>query len=452
MKVRGLKAADFSFYARGMFFAHFMCSIFAKPAFIGQIILETMRKYLLHSIFCLLAFSCMTACGKNNPEEIDDGPDKPFEPIALTKAEAEISSASNNFGFEVYHRLYDDDQMMVSPLSLSLALALAASGSAGQTAKEMCSTLGFSDFTTEEVSAYYQKMVTALLEADPKTTFEVANSIWANPKVNVKKGFIENALKYYSSEVYDADFAKQSTVDAVNKWCSDKTHGKINSIMDEPNPYLMMALINALYFYGKWSFEFEDAKKENFVSISGNTIKVEMMHSRDDLLYSEYDGYSMVTLPYGNGSFAMDVILPDEKVKFSDAVAGLNAETLMILDRSASTCEVDLKLPKFTFEYTADMTKLLTEMGMSLAFSDYADFSEMAEKSLKISQVKQKTFIDVNEKGTEAAAVTFIGMMATSVGPAPQKRFVEFHADRPFVFVIREKSTGAILFIGQKVS
>lgn len=411
-----------------------------------------MKKYLLHSILCLLAFSCMTACGKNNPEEINDGPDKPFEPIALTKAEAEISSASNNFGFEVYHRLYDDDQMMVSPLSLSLALALAASGSAGQTAKEMCSTLGFSDFTTEEVSAYYQKMVTALLEADPKTTFEVANSIWANPKVNVKKGFIENALKYYSSEVYDADFAKQSTVDAVNKWCSDKTHGKINSIMDEPNPYLMMALINALYFYGKWSFEFEDAKKENFVNISGNTIKADMMHSRDDLRYSEYDGYSMVTLPYGNGAFTMDVILPDEKTKFSDAVAKLDAGTLQMLDRISATCDVDLKLPKFTFEYTSDMTKLLSGMGMSLAFSDHADFSNMAEKSLKISQVKQKTFIDVNEKGTEAAAVTFIGMAATSVGPMPQKKFVEFHADRPFIFLIRERSTGAILFIGQKVS
>lgn len=410
-----------------------------------------MRKYLLHSIVCLLAFSCMTACGKDNPENVDDGPDKAYEPITLTKAEEEINTASNNFGFEVYHKLYMDDQMMISPLSLSLALSLAASGSAGQTAKDMCSTLGFSGFTTEEVSAYYQKMVATLLEADPKTTFEVANSIWANPSVNVKDGFIESARKYYSSEVYEADFSKQSTVDAVNKWCSEKTHGKINSIMDRPDPNLMMALINALYFYGKWSFEFEDAKKENFVNISGNTTKAEMMHSRNDLQYSEYDGYSMVSLPYGNGAFSMDVILPDEKARFSDAVAGLNAETLLMLDSNASTCDVDLKLPKFTFEYTADMTKLLSEMGMSLAFSNFADFSEMAEKSLKISQVKQKTFIDVNEKGTEAAAVTFIGFYTTAIGPAPQKRFVEFHADRPFIFIIREKSTGAILFIGQKV-
>ena len=221
--------------------------------------------------------------------------------------------------------------------------------------------------------------------------------------------------------------------------------------MDAPNRDLVMALMNALYFYGKWSFEFEDAKKENFVNISGNTSKTEMMHSRDDLRYSEYDGFRMVTLPYGNGAFAMDVILPDEKANFSDAVAKLDAGTLQILDRNSATCDVDLKLPKFTFDYNADMTKVLREMGMTLAFCELADFSGMAEEDLMISQVKQKTFIDVNEKGTEAAAVTFIGVVATSIGPAPQKKFVEFHADRPFIFLIRERSTGAVLFIGQKV-
>ena len=411
-----------------------------------------MRKYLLHSLLCLLAFSCISACGKDNPEDIDEGPDKAFEPIELTKAEQDINTASNNFGFEVYHKLYTGNQMMVSPLSLSLALSMAAYGAEGQTAKEMCATLGFSDFTTEQVSAYYQKMVGALLEADPKTTFEVANSIWADPRIRIKKGFVDGAQKYYSSEVYSADFSTQETVNAVNKWCSDKTHGKINSILDKPDPTLVMALMNALYFYGKWAFEFEDAKQEDFVAVDGSKVKVEMMHSRNDLQYSEYDGYRMVSLPYGNGAFTMDVILPDSNKSFSNAAMGFNAEILHRLDSYSSTCDVDLKLPKFTFDYTADMTKVLSEMGMPTAFSDFADFSGMAEESLMISQVKQKTFIDVNEKGTEAAAVTFIGFVTTSIGPAPQKRFVEFHADRPFVFVIRERSTGAVLFIGQKVS
>ena len=412
-----------------------------------------MRKYILHTILCLLAFSCITACGKDNPENIDDDPGKAFEPIELTKAEQEINTASNNFGFEVYHKLYKGTQMMISPLSLSLALSMAAYGADGQTAKEMCATLGFSDFSTEQVSVYYQKMVNALLEADTKTTFEVANSIWANPRIRVKDSFIEGAQKYYSSEVYSADFSTQETVNAINKWCSDKTHGKINSIMDKPDPTLVMALMNALYFYGKWSFEFEDARKEDFTAENESIVKVEMMHSRNDLRYSEYNGYRMVTLPYGNGAFTMDVILPDNKGRFSDAVAGLDAGTLQRLDRNSSTCDVDLKLPKFTFDYTADMTTVLKELGMVQAFNPLsADFSGMAEEDLLISQVKQKTFIDVNEKGTEAAAVTFIGFVTTSIGPAPQKRFVEFHANRPFIFLIRERSTGAVLFIGQKVS
>ena len=410
-----------------------------------------MKKYLLHSLLCLLAFSCFTACGKDNPEDIDDGPDKAFEPIELTKAEQEINTASNDFGFEVYHKLYTGSQMMISPLSLSLALSMAAYGAEGQTAKEMCATLGFSNFTTEQVSTYYRKMVGALLEADPKTTFEVANSIWADPRIHIKKGFIDGAQKYYSSEVYSADFGTQETVNAVNKWCSDKTHGKINSILDRPDPTMVMALINALYFYGKWAFEFEDAKKEDFLAVNGSKVKADMMHSRDDLQYSEFDGYRMASLPYGNGAFTMDVILPDSGKKFSNAAMGLDAGILQMLDRNSSTCDVDLKLPKFTFEYMADMTKVLSGMGMSTAFLDSADFSGMAEECLKISQVKQKTFIDVNEKGTEAAAVTFIGFVTTAAMP-PQKKSVEFHADSPFIFLIRERSTGAVLFIGQKVS
>lgn len=408
-----------------------------------------MKRYILEAVFCLLAFGSLTACGKNDPDIPDNG--KGYAPIILTKAEQQINSASNSFGLAVYNKLFQEDQMMVSPLSLSLALSMCSAGADGQTAKDMCATLGFADFTTEEMSAYYKKMVSALLEADPKTTFEVANSIWIGNRTTAKKGFIKHAEDYYSSEVYNVDFSQKSTVDAINKWCSDKTHGKIKSIMSKPDPDLMMALINALYFYGKWSFEFDKTAKENFKAINGNTVKTDMMHAREDLMYSESDGFRMVRLPYGNGSFSMEVILPGGNESLKSAVARLDDSVLNGLDSSVRKADVDLKLPKFTFEYQADLVDILKDLGMGLAFSNLADFSKMAEQSLKISQVKQKTFIDVNEKGTEAAAVTFIGMMATSAGPI-EKPFVEFHADRPFLFLIREKSTGAILFMGQKVS
>ena len=410
-----------------------------------------MRNTAFYVCICLLALVSFSACGKPEPEEPPYHEES--EPIALTKAEQEINQASNQFGFDVYHKVYSGDDMLISPLSLSLALSMTANGAAGSTAKEMLSTLGFEGKDKETMNNYYQKMIGGLLEADSKTTFEVANSIWADEKIGVKKSFTDVTKKYYSSEVYPADFKTQATVDQINKWCSDKTHGKIPTIMDKPDPNLVMALINALYFKGEWAFKFnEKTKKEDFTTIGGSKDKVDMMSAEEKLLYAEYDGFSMVQLPYGNGAFCMDVILPAKSEDFGKAVERFDAKTFDRLLTNRSNAIVNLKLPKFTFDYNIGLNDALIALGMQKAFdSNQADFSEMAEKSLKISLVKQKTFIDVNEKGTEAAAVTFIGMVTTSVGPGSQPRMVDFFADRPFLFIIRENSTGAILFIGQKV-
>jgi serpin B len=411
-----------------------------------------MKRIAFILFFSLLALVSLSACGKQGPDSPDPEPDKEFVPIALTKAEAEIGQASNQFGFDIYHKIYESKDMLLSPLSLSLALSMAANGAEGTTAEQMLSTLGFAGKDKEAMNTYYQKMTAGLLEADPKTTFEVANSIWADEKIGVKKSFTDITKKYFNSEVYSADFKTQATVNAINKWCSDKTHGKINSIMDKPDPNLVMALINALYFKGEWSFEFNDkTKKEDFTDLNGGKAKVDMMSAEEKLLYAEKDGYSMVRLPYGNGAFSMDVILPPKGKDFGEAVAAFNAGSFENLDYGMSNAIVNLKLPKFTFEYTTSLVSALQALGMTQAFTNNADFSAMAEKSLKISTVMQKTFIDVNEKGTEAAAVTFIGFTTTAFGPSSEPRRVDFFADRPFLFLIRENSTGAILFIGQKV-
>ena len=411
-----------------------------------------MKKTAFFLTMALLALFSVSACGKQGPDDPDPDVDKAFEPIALTKAELEINQASNEFGFNVYHKIYSGDDMLISPLSLSLALSMTANGAAGTTAEDMLSTLGFAGKDKDVMNNYYQKMIEGLLDADPKTTFEVANSIWADEKIGVKKSFTDVTKKYFASEVYPADFKTQATVNQINKWCSDKTHGKIPTIMDKPDPNLVMALINALYFKGTWAFDFNDkTKKEDFATLGGGKTKVDMMSANEKLLYAEYDGFSMVQLPYGNGAFCMDVILPAKNEDFNAAVARFDADTFQRLVSNRSNAVVNLKLPKFTFDYSVTLNEALKALGMQKAFSNLADFSEMAETSLKISLVKQKTFIDVNEKGTEAAAVTFVGMMATSVGPAPEPRRVDFFADRPFLFVIRENSTGAILFIGQKV-
>ena len=419
----------------------------------GQTTIAKEMKKTISIIFtCLLALGSLSACNKQDPD--DPGQEgKPFEPIVLTKAEQEINKASNQFGFDVYHKIYSGDDMLISPLSLSLALSMTANGAAGTTAEGMLSTLGFAGKDKATMNDYYQKMIESLLDADPKTTFEVANSIWADEKIGVKKSFTDVTKKYYSSEVYPADFKTQATVNQINKWCSDKTHGKIPTIMDEPNPALVMALVNALYFKGTWAFDFNDkTRKEDFAKLSGGKSKVDMMSAEEKLLYSEKDGFCMVQLPYGNGAFSMDVILPSKDEDFGKAVARFDANTFQGLLSNQSNALVNLKLPKFTFDYNITLNAALEALGMQQAFSNSADFSEMAEASLKISMVKQKTFIDVNEKGTEAAAVTIVGMELTSAMPAREPRRVDFFADRPFLFVIRENSTGAVLFLGQKVN
>lgn len=384
------------------------------------------------------------SCGKQ-------GPDYPSLATPLTKAEEAVNASANSFGFDVYHSLYKEDQLLFSPLSASLALSMTAAGADGNTAKQMTKVLGFNDFTTDDVNGYYQKMVATLLTVDPKTVFEIANSLWISDKITVRKGFIDDARTYYSSEVFPADFASQATVDKVNKWCSDKTHGKIDSILDKPDPRMVMALMNALYFKGSWTHSFQAVNEGKFKSISGNAVKMDMMHLTDELYYAEYDGFSMADLLYGNGAFSMKVILPGEKEDFAKAVKRFSAKTLDKLNEKATKENVSVTMPKFTFEDKSDLKDVLIALGMEDAFdSKKADFSKMSD-DLYIGFVKQKTFIDVNESGTEAAAVTIVGMEKNSIGGGTPK-VINFIADRPFLFIIQENSTGAVLFIGQKVS
>lgn len=396
----------------------------------------------------LFAFSALVlvaaSCGKNNPEYSEGA-------IPLTKAEEGINASANDFGFNVFHELYKEDQVLFSPLSASLALSMTATGAAGETASQMTKVLGFDKFSTDDVNRYYRKMIDALLTVDPGTAFEIANSIWIDDKIKVKQGFIDDCKKYYASEVYPADFSSQATIDKVNKWCSDKTHGKITSILEEPDPELVMVLMNALYFNGSWKYTFPEVFKDRFTTISGKTTGMEMMQLSTELSYGEYDGFRMVDLPYGNGAFSMKVILPDEKEDFGKAVKRFDAGILDKLNGKLTSKDVFLKMPKFSFEYQSDLDKVLVALGMEDAFDcAKADFSKMSD-GLYIGFVKQKTFIDVNESGTEAAAVTIVGMYKNAIDGNPQD-VVMFIADRPFIFVIQENSTGAVLFIGQKVS
>ncbi len=409
-------------------------------------------KTLFNYLILFMALTSLTASSCNTPFE---EPEIPAERqyFDFSKTEAQMAEDVNSFCFHLFQSLgkpYDSENSFVSPFSLSLALSMTAIGADGITAQEMLNTLGFESYTVEDMNSYFQKLTEGLGQVDKKTVFEVANSIWVNPELKVYKDFIHQAEKYYASEIKTADFAKKATVDAVNQWCSDKTHGKINRILDEPDASIMMALLNALYFNGNWSFEFTRTEKGDFTDIDKHLQRVDMMHAHHNLPYAQSRHFQMVELPYGNEAFAMDILLPDPELSWEQVTDSLNSDEWKELTASLFDREVNLTLPKFKMEFDITLNDILKAMGMEKAFSTDADFSKMSPMPLAIDQVRQKTFVDVNEKGTEAAAVTIVTSKLTSIGPA-HERIIDFHVDRPFIFIIRECSSQNILFIGQKL-
>ena len=415
-----------------------------------------MHKIFTSIVILVLGLASIVSCGKLDSDDSNEGNE--LVPIVLTKAESGIAVKANEFGFNVFHSLYEENPMLISPLSLSLALSMTACGADGDTEKQMTSTLGFTGYTSEEVAGYYKKMVEALKRIDKKTTFEIANSIWVSKYLNVKKDFVSTVKDNFASEERTVDFTDPSVAGQINKWCSDNTHGKITEIVKSIPPTTVMALVNALYFNGKWGgFKFDDkTKKEDFKTINGSKTKVEMMSTNSSLSYASRDGWSMVNLPYGNYAFRMSVILPPEDMKFSDAAKSLDADRFSKLSAMTSSHPVNLKIPQFKNEYFIDeLGDVLAALGMEDAFDPKkADFSKMADVSygnIFIGTVKHKTFIDVNTKGTEAAAVTYVGMKYEAAAPVTSVP-VDFIADRPFFYIINESSTGSILFIGQKTN
>lgn len=411
---------------------------------------KTMKRFFWIAAI-LAAPLAFAAC--NHPvlvpdEEEQDG--KPAEAITLTRAEAGINESSNAFGLNVFRTLNTQTKvgdLFISPLSLSLALAMTSAGADGRTEEQMRTAMGFKGYTNAEMAEYFRKMTEALLSLDPKTTLQIANAIWTDKGITLKKGFVSDVTKYYHSEANSADMSATATIDAINQWCAQHTNGKIPKILEYEDRGLAVLLINALYFNGTWTTQFTNTFEGQFRTLAGKGVPTTMMSATYNMPYAGDGKWEMVQLPYGNGGFVMDLLLPVDEKNFEKAVCSLNADQWNALTGSLRSREVHLEMPKFKMEYEIVLNDVLTALGMTDAFTGAADFSKMSDSGMCIDFVKQKTYVDVNEKGTEAAAVTAVGMKATSVGPS---NTVYFIADRPFVFAIREVSTGAILFIGQK--
>ena len=393
----------------------------------------------LHLIAVVAATTVFLACSNTSKTQFMPLPALDLTPITQSEVKpmvpegsVSVSTFGGDFDFDVFKALRSRQSICVSPFSLGAVLSMAAEGAGGSTAEQMWRVLG-KDYS----------------KVPQDKTVKVANSVWVNKQVTLYQDYKKTVQNKYSSEVYGKDFGQRSFIGDVNRWCSKNTNGKIPSILDNVDPDLQMLLLNAVYFYDKWESPFTRTDIAPFTCLDGTVQQVDMMHQTSSLRYSQNDFFQILELPYQSGDMDMYILLPRPGVAFDDALASLSTSRWEGWRRDLRSARVRVSMPKFKLECEMDFTGLLQDMGMKLAFSNSADFSLMSSTPLAIGFVKQKTYIDVDEEGTEAAAVTGLGMRTTSVAPS---NTIDFTADRPFFYIIRSDSTSDILFLGQVLS
>ena len=407
-----------------------------------------MYKFLVSAAVAALFF---TASSCDKPVSFGGNDNNPRKEIDLTTKGAEFVEMGNSFAFDFIDRINSSTEKdyIISPLSMQFPLGMILDGAKGQTADEICSVLGYGAGEVAEVNDYCLSMLKQLPGLDKKTKLTIANAIFVDDGWPLKDQYKKDMAKYYEATIDNLDFSNNAaSLKAINGWCNKQTNGMIPKVLDEVSPDMLCYLLNALYFKSQWSNKFskDNTREEDFTYESGSKGKVSMMKQTGEFKYSSTDVYQMVRMFYGNGAFSMWVFLPNEGSTVADVTASLKKTGLEKLRYTHA--EVDLWIPKFETKFSKKLNDLLSEMGMPSSFDGVAaDFSLMSDYALCLSFVRQDAIIKVDEEGTEAAAVSSAGMMKnTSVGPSD---FVVFHADHPFLYLITESSTGAVLFAGR---
>ena len=408
----------------------------------------------LSGLFAILAFAA--AC--HDPNAPSGGASRITAlPRALSSGEQAVIGASNEFGFNLLRELdrtRADSNIFMSPLSASMALGMTMNGAAGQTFDEMRSALAFGTRPSAEINVAYRSLIDMLRTLDRTIDFRIANSIWYRAGFPFEATFLEESKQFFDAKVSPLDFAAASSVPTINDWVKTSTNGKIDKIVDGPIPGdVVMYLINAIYFNGSWTARFDKnlTRQEQFTTIGGTTAPIAMMRRTDTVRVAETADAQVVDIPYGGGAFAMTIILPRPGKSIGTLVSSLSAESWQSAVAATAARSVELQMPKFTLRWEALLNDPLQSLGMRLAFQgDVADFTRMSRAAgdrLYISKVKQKSFVDVHEEGTEAAAVTSVEIRVESMPVVPTMR-----VDRPYLFAIRERLSGTILFIGKIVA
>ncbi len=373
-------------------------------------------------------------------------------PRELSIAEGKLIEADNKFAFKLFRAINaqeGDKNIFISPLSVGMALGMTYNGAAGTTQEAMQQTLELQGMTLEEVNQSYRDLIDLLTDLDSRVEFMIANSIWYRPEFAFEQAFLDINREFFDAEVVGLDFDGPAAGKQVNQWVADNTKGKIDKIVEDgPLSDLIMLLINAIYFKADWASQFDKSLTEDgpFRLEDGSQTTADMMWHKEpvSVWLSRGEGVTIVDLPYGGQAFSMTIAVPDSPQGVDALLGGLTQEQWDSWIADLDSTGLVVSLPKFKLEYELKLNDVLKGLGMTVAFAPgEADFARMyAPGGIWIDWVLHKTFVDVNEEGTEAAAVTAVAM-TISAGPP------SLIIDRPFVFVIREKFSGTILFMGK---
>lgn len=419
----------------------------------------------LKNVFFLIC-CCLTAACQDNDTPADNTTQggntdsNTRAALSLTEAEKQMATLSSEFTFRLFqaanNQLADEEkgQLLVSPLSASIALSMVANGAAGETQAEITKALGMAGFSVDELNGYNEKLVKELATLDPDATFCTANSIWLNKDFNILAPFQQTLQERYEAEVQSKDFAANSTLQAINDWCSQKTRGLIPNLLDGLNSNSKLILLNALYFKGAWkdAFDPKETAKGTFTANDRTEQEGDFMHQEHIYWYASNDYLSMAELDYGNSAFSLVLLLPHEGITAETCIERLNGQEWVGLQQSKTYKHLDLKLPKFTIADKNDLNETLRTLGIEQAFTDEANFTSLADKAIKIEEVKQANSFSINETGAEAASATEINMGGSLVLPDELQEvptIIDFHVQRPFLFLLKEQSSGIILQAGK---
>ena len=415
------------------------------------------RNWILGTLAVVVLMTALLAMakGSSHPNNNNEEEQPVEEVITSTEPQDELLDNNNDFACNLFrainrNRKLSDGSIVVSPISVSYVLGMLNEGASGKTRQQITNVLGLSA-STQQINEYFKTMIHKVSRVDSNVTLQLANCIDVNSAMGISllPQYKADMQQYYDAQIDALDFTKRSSLDIINNWCNKHTGGMIPTAVDRLEPDAVLYLLNAICFKANWTEKFDpdDTRIMNFTTENGTVFKNNMMHRQTCTLYGKNKICQMLYLPYGNKDFGMYVLLPVKGKTTADIIQGLSAQELEQQLNGMRDENVDILMPRFYTSSETTLNHVLSAMGMPLAFTSRAELPNIAqgEKDLYVSLIDQKTVIEVNEKGTEGTARTLLSALKDDEVPP---KIENFHATHPFVYLIIEKRSGTIFFMG----